>query len=73
MAAISASPGEIALEAAELFGGDDDHFVAAVHGHMLRPFAANAPHQFAEARLGVLQQPAARFQEPRPAGLRRLG
>jgi hypothetical protein len=29
--------GEIALEAAELFGGNDDHFVAAVHGQCCGP------------------------------------
>ena len=41
-----------------------------MHGDMLRPFAANAPHQFAEASLGVLKQPMTRnrrgFDRERP-------
>ena len=61
--------GAIALEAAELFRRDDDDFIAAVHGDMLRPLAADTPHQFAETRLGVLQQPMAGFQfAEAPAG-----
>ena len=36
-------------------------------------FAANTAHQLAESRLGVLQQPAAGFQETRPAGFGGLG
>ena len=61
----------LALEAAEFFGGDDDHLVAPVHGDMLRAFAAHAPHQLAEAGLGVLQQPVARqpTKERAAAGL----
>jgi hypothetical protein len=59
-------------ETAELFSRDDDHFIAAVHGHVLRPLAANAPHQLAKARLGVLQPPAARPQVTCPA-LERVG
>jgi hypothetical protein len=47
-------PGKVALEAAKLLGRDDYDFVTPMHGHMLRSFAANAPHQLAEARLGVL-------------------
>jgi hypothetical protein len=65
--------GAIALETAELLSRDDDHFIAAAHGHVLRPLAANAPHELAKARLGVLQQPAAKPQVTCPAGLRRLG
>src|SRR6266849_2017419 len=42
-------PGEVALEAAKLFRRDDDDFVAPMHRHVLRPFAADAPHQLAEA------------------------
>jgi hypothetical protein len=57
-------PREITFEAAKLFRRDDDHFVAPVHRHVLRSFAADAPHQFAKARLGILQQPVAW----RPAG-----
>jgi hypothetical protein len=49
-------PCEIAFEAAKLFRRDDDHFVAPVHGHVLRSFTVDAPHQFAKARLGVLHE-----------------
>ena len=50
----------VAFEAAKLFGCDDDDLITAMHGDVLRPFAADAAHQFAETRLGVLQQPVAR-------------
>lgn len=52
-------PGEIAFEAAKLFRCDDDHFVTPVHRHVLRSFTADASHQFAKARLGILQEPVA--------------
>jgi hypothetical protein len=65
--------GEITLEAAELFGGNNHHLVAPVHGDVLRPLAANAAHQLAESRLGVLQQPASGFQVAGAAGLGGLG
>ena len=61
--------GAFALEAAEFFGGDDDDFIAAMHGDMLRPFAADAAHQLAELRLGVLKQPMAGRQVARAAVL----
>jgi hypothetical protein len=41
-----------------------------VHCHVLRAFAADAPHQLAEARLGILQEPVARAPvaaDPLPA------
>src|SRR5260370_1195855 len=47
-------PSEVALEAAKLLGRDDHDFVTPMHRHMLRTFAANAPHQLAKARFGVL-------------------
>jgi len=50
--------GQIAVEAAKLFRRNDDHFVTPTH--VLRAFAAHAPHQLAAARLGMLQQPGAR-------------
>lgn len=50
----------IALEATELVLRDDDNLLPPMHCDMLRPFAAGAPHQFTEARLGVLQPPAPR-------------
>ena len=49
-----------ALEASKLFGGNDDDFIAAMDGDVLRPLAAHQPHQLTEARLGVLKQPVAR-------------
>ncbi len=52
-------PREIAFEAAKLFRCDDDHFVTPVHRHVLRSFTADASHQFAKARLGILQEPVA--------------
>ena len=52
-------PREIAFEAAKLFRCDDDHFVAPVHRHVLRAFTADAAHQFAKARFGILQEPVA--------------
>jgi hypothetical protein len=54
------------FETAIIFGRNDDDFLAAVHGDMLWAFAADAPHRFAEAGLGVLQQPVTRL-----AGARR--
>ena len=51
--------GEIALEAAKLFRGNDHHFVTPVHRYVLRSFTVDAPHQFAKACLGVLQKPVA--------------
>jgi len=67
-------PREIAFEAAKLFRCDDDQFVTAVHRHVLRSFTADASHQFAKARLGILQErvaglSAARYLAP---GLRLL-
>ena len=61
---------EMPLEAAKLLGGDDDHFIATVHGHVLRPLAANLANQFAEARLGVLEHPVSgtRFGRARLRG-----
>jgi hypothetical protein len=44
----------------ELLGRDDDHFLTSVHGDVLGSLAAGAAHEFAETRLGVLQQPMAR-------------
>src|SRR5258707_13705246 len=54
-------PREIAFETAKLFRRDDDHFVTPVHRHVLWSFTADAPHQFAKARLGILQDPVARL------------
>src|SRR4051794_8001152 len=42
---------EVTLEATKLLCGDDDDFVTPVHCHVLRPLAADAPYQLAEARL----------------------
>jgi len=49
--------GDTAFEAAEFLSSDDDYLVASVHGHMLRAFAADFADQFAEAGLGILEQP----------------
>ena len=54
--------GEIALETAEFLGRDHHDFIAPMNGHALRPLAADPPHQFAEARLCILQQPLAGFR-----------
>ena len=48
-----------ALESAELLGCDDDNFIATMHRHVLRAFAVNAAHQFAESGLRVLKDPVA--------------
>jgi len=37
-----------------------------MHGHVLRPFAADAPHEFAEARFCVLQRPFGQAASGRP-------
>jgi hypothetical protein len=50
---------EIALEAAKLFRGNDHDFVTPVHRYVLRSFTVDAPHQFAKACLGILQEPVA--------------
>src|ERR1700730_5022302 len=52
-------PREIAFEAAKLFRCDDNHFVTPMHRQALRSFTADASHQFAKARLGLLQEPVA--------------
>ncbi len=50
---------EIALQAAKIFGGDDDNLIASVDGNVLRPFRVHAPHKLAEPRFCILQKPAA--------------
>src|SRR5262249_52878932 len=45
---------------------DDHDLVTPMHGHELRPVTLCASDELTEARLGILQQPAA---GPRPAGL----
>lgn len=52
--------GVAALEASELFDGNDDNFIATVDGDVLRSLATHQPHQLAEVRLGVLERPVAR-------------
>ena len=54
-------PRGIAFEAAKLFRCDNDHFVSPVHRYVLGTFTADAAHQFAEARFGILQEPVARL------------
>ena len=49
--------GTVALEASKFFGGNDNDFITAMNGYVLRPLAAHQPHQFAKARLGVLKKP----------------
>ncbi len=51
---------EIALETAEFLSREHNDFVAAVNGHVLRPFRAHATDELAEASFGVLQQPSTR-------------
>jgi hypothetical protein len=46
--------GLLTFETAKILGGDDDDFVAPMHGHMLWALAAHLSHQFAESRFGVL-------------------
>src|ERR1700716_3057123 len=52
------------LEAAELLRGNNDDFVAPVHGDVLRSLAADLAHKLAKSRLGVLKNPksGARFR-----------
>jgi hypothetical protein len=54
----------VAFEAAKLVRCDDDHFVSPVHRYVLRAFTADAAHQFAKARFGVLQEPVAGLPAP---------
>jgi hypothetical protein len=49
----------IPLETAELLLGDDDDAIVAVHGHVLWSLAAFATHDFAQARLGFMEDPVA--------------
>ncbi len=53
-------PRALSLEPTKFLRRNDDDGVASVNSHMLGPFAADAPHQFAEARLGVLKEPPTR-------------
>jgi hypothetical protein len=55
----------IALKAPKLFRGDNDDFIAPMHGDMLRTFASDPSDKFAKARLGILQQPMAREADTR--------
>ena len=57
IAAIRASPVGSPFSRRKFLRRDHDHLVAAMHGNALRSFAADAPHQFAEARLRILQEP----------------
>ena len=50
-------PREVAFEAAKLFRRDDDHFVTPMDRHALGSFTVDAPHELAEAGLGILQDP----------------
>ena len=47
----------VTFQPPEFFGGDDDNLIATMNRDMLRSFAVNAAHEFAEASLCVLQQP----------------
>ena len=58
---------EVAFEAAKLFASDDDNFVTPMHGDMLRPIASYPAHQFAEARLCILQSPVTGMRIAHPA------
>jgi len=60
--------GSIPLEPEELIGRQYDDSGPPVHRHVLRAFVVGAPHDFAEARLRVLQRPGARL----PSGSRRM-
>ena len=72
MAAIRDFAGEIALEAAELLRRYDNDFVTPMNSNTLRTLAADSAYQFAEARLGFLQQPVTRLPDARrPRGFRR--
>src|SRR5260370_38972566 len=51
-------------QAAELFGRDDNGPLHAAIGHDLRSVGVGATHNFAEARLGVLQGPSFRHSTP---------
>jgi hypothetical protein len=50
---------EIALQAANIFGGDDNNLIASVDRDVLRPFRVHAPHKLAEPGFCILQKPAA--------------
>jgi hypothetical protein len=58
--------GGASLEAAELLRCNNDDFVAAVHGDVLRSLAPDLAHKLAKARFGVLKNPksGARLQYP---------
>ena len=46
-----------ALQALKLFSGNHNHFIAAMHRDMLRPFTADTTHQLTETRLRILERP----------------
>jgi hypothetical protein len=46
--------GLFTLKTTKILGGDDDDFVAPVHGDMLWALAAHLAHQFAESGFGIL-------------------
>lgn len=50
--------GSRALQAIEFVCVDNDHRIAAMQRHVLRPLAMCHAHEFAESRLGVLKAPA---------------
>ena len=49
--------GGASLEAAELLRCNNDDFVAAMHGDVLRSLAAHLAHKLAKARFGILKNP----------------
>ena len=51
--------GTIALKAVKFLRRHNDHLIAPMHSHVLRPLAAGTSHQLAEPRLGVLKGPMA--------------
>jgi hypothetical protein len=48
---------DLATETAEFFGGNDDDFVAPMHGYVLWPLVADTADKFTEPRLRILQRP----------------
>jgi len=61
------SAGDLATKTAEFLGGDDDDFVASMHGDVLGPLVPDAADELTEARFRVLQLPMCRLRCARAA------
>jgi hypothetical protein len=50
-------PGLASLQATKFLGRNNNDLISPMHSYVLRPFTMHFAHEFAEASLGVLEEP----------------